>query len=138
MPAVMKNAEIVELCCAEIASFVIAFANDDVKAMIVPAVCKPLIKVRAIVPKKAPIRISPIKSNDELTTLEGITGNVEIRGGEATKLTAKAIANENRGDTKDELNPGIIEMAEPMRAKIRKNPKILSSKRSLNIPATRD
>ena len=90
--------------------------------MIVPAVCKALIKVRAIVPKKAPISISPIKSKARFAKLGGITGSEDTIRGKTTKLTPKAMAKANRGDTKDELNPDIIPIAEPMRAKITNKP----------------
>ena len=120
------------------ASLVIAFAIDDAKAMIVPAVCKALIRIRAIVPKNAPISISPINSRTKSGTAAGITGKLGTKGGETTKLIAMAIAKVNLGETKEEPKPGIIDMADPTRAKIRKKPNILSSRRSLSIPATQD
>ena len=115
------------------ASLIIAFAIEAEYAISVPAVCSELIRTRAMLPKKAPIKISPIKSSDSSVTFDGIIGNVETNGGDTAKVTAMPIAKLKRGETNVELKPGSKDIAVPTRAKIRKKPKTLSESRSASI-----
>ncbi len=78
--------------------------------------------MRAKVPKKAPIRTSPMIRMPMPATVGGRTGKVGISTGARTKLRAKAIENRMRLGTNPELNPGIKAIAVPRRAKIRKKP----------------